>query len=313
MLMNYQDISIWKHRFLRRYFNGLEKQLMARDDKGVFLSIRIGRMKEIVAQTQQDVYKRELINLYLENYGGNISLQEVLKRIEERRVLHHRVRYEGEKFPWTEVADDFVNEKREIKKLGHIVHWYSCQIAHDVYVELLDAVKKEASDNELKKIIGRWQEPKTKTEVKKEKEKFPVGFEWNRAQKTSKLYKGLLSGHFIDANTDEKTFEAIFSGEPVVEQVRWIASLPHLIYLFMQLTKFELKVPASIDVFLENTKWERGEQLQFSTWLYPRLCSTFIDLKGMELSSAKLRNASLQARNKPPRAADLSEILKTIK
>ena len=81
--MNYQDISIWKHRFLRRYFNGLEKQLMARDDKGVFLSIRIGRMKEIVTQTQQDVYKRELVNLYVENYGGNIPLQEVLSELKK--------------------------------------------------------------------------------------------------------------------------------------------------------------------------------------------------------------------------------------
>ena len=311
--MNYQDISIWKHRFLRRYFNGLEKQLMARDDKGVFLSIRITRMKEIVAQSQMDVYKRELINLYLENYGGDIPLQEVLKLIEERRALHQKIRYDGEKFPWTEVADNFVNETREIKKLGHIVQWYACQIAHDVYVELLNAVKKDASDSDLKRIISKWQEPKTKTEVKKGKEKFPTGFEWNKQEKaTAKLYKGLLSAHFIDANTSEKNFGAIFTGEPVEQKVRWIASVPHLIYLFIQLAKFKLKIPASIDVFIENEKWERNDQLQFSSWLYPRLCSTFINEKREELSSAKLRNASNQAHNKPQRAADIDEILKAM-
>ena len=227
--------------------------------------------------------------------------------------MHHRVRYEGEKFPWTEVADDFVNEKREIKKLGHIVHWYSCQIAHDVYVELLNAVKKEASDSELKRIISKWQEPKSKLEAKKEKEKFPTGFEWNKQEKASaKLYKGLLSAHFIDANTDEKNFETIFTGEPVEKKVRWIASNPHLIYLFIQLAKCKLKIPASIDVFIENEKWVRNDQLQFSTWLCPRLCSTFINEKREELSSAKLRNASNQAHNKPPRAADIDEILKAM-
>ncbi len=212
------------------------------------------------------------------------------------------------------MADDFVNETREIKKLSYITNWYACQIALDVYVSLKNAVQKGASDSELKKIIGKWQEPKSKTEVKKGKEKFPTGFEWSKREKASvKLYEGLLAEHFIDGDTNNKNFETIFSGQPVEEKVRWIASLPHLIYLFIQLAKFELKVPASIDVFIENDKWVRNDQLQFSAWLYPRLCSTFVNEKGKELSSAKLRNASNQAHNKPQRAADIDEILKTMR
>jgi hypothetical protein len=319
--MTFEDVSRWKRLSLQRHFRAFEKQLMARTDKGILLSIRIARMKEFLFSIDHSPYSSKLINIYAENYGNGIPLQTLLDRIEKLRAEMHKVRYEGEKFPWTEVAEDFVNEKRPNKILKRIVCWYCCQFALDTYLTLLDAVQKNSSDNKLKKIFEQAYEMKGQKEIKKGKDVFANGFEWNKPQNGKKLssllYEGLLKEQFIDAGTDKEAFDAIFSGNEVENKIHWTESLPHLIYLFKKLAKDELKTTASIDGFIESDNWNRRDQQQFSSWLYPKLCNTFTDEKGQELTSSKLRNAFNQMKNRsidglPLRAADIDEILERL-
>ncbi|MDQ3112356.1 MAG: hypothetical protein M3R17_20945 [Bacteroidota bacterium] len=316
--MTFEDASRWQRLSLLRHFRAFEKQLMARNDKRILLALRIARVKEFLLKTELDPYSSKIVKIYVDNYGNGIPLQKLLDRIETLRAQMYQVRYHGEKFPWTEVAGDFVNEKRPEKIIKHIVCWYCCQFALNIYSALLNEVEKDCSDKALKKIFDAVYEMKPKGSVKKEKNTDATGFEWNNKQKAEKLskvlYSYLLKEHFIDSKTEKESFCAAFNGAEIEEKIHWTKSLPHLIYLFLKLAKDELKTSVSIDTFITSEKWVRSEQLQFSGWLYPKLTGIFIDEKGQALDSSKLRNAFNQLKNRsvdglPLRAADVDEIM----
>lgn len=319
--MTFEDAIRWQRLSLLRHFRAFEKQLMTRSDKGILLALRIARVKEFIINAESDPYSSKIIKIYVENYGNGVSLQTLLDRMETLRAQMFQTRYHGEKFPWTEVAGNFVNEKRPEKIIKHIVCWYCCQLALNIYLALLSEVQKDCSDKALRKIFSSVYEWKPKGSVKKEQNTDATGFEWNKKEKAEKLsemlYNSLLKGKFIESKTAKKNFLAAFNGGEIEEKIQWTESLPHLIYLFIKLAKYQLKTTASIETFTENDKWQRSEQLQFSGWLYPKLTGIFTDEKGKALDSSKLRNAFNQLKNRsvdglPLKAADVDEIIREL-
>jgi hypothetical protein len=281
-------------------------------------------VKEVILNTETDPYLSQLVWLFSENLGTDTSVETILKRVEKTRQEQEKILLHGEKFSWTVVAGDFVKEKRPDKIKKYFVRWQCCRLAIEVYSQLLQALQKKNPQKELNRIIRQVLDG-TETVIVPPSQSV-TGFEWQNeasAQElTNKLFTGLLKLRFIHPDSSADNFQSLFGGSQIKGKIQWMESLPHLVHFFRILVRNDLKTPPAIDNYVENHQLTKAEKLQFSKWLYEKLCLGFLNQKGDEVTSGKLILAANQlvksskARNpgKPllPREADLNELLRNL-
>lgn len=280
--MTYEQLTRWTRLTLRRHYAGIGSKLLAKPDRRLLLTIRIGIADEFLNTVACDPYQREIIRLYMEGYSMDIPLERILERIEKRREYYWMQLKAGTEFnqPFLPVGE-FVEEKRKTKILKFVAGWYVTFHSRATYVSLYNAIKKGHSEEDLQEILVTALDEQTavKSPMSKYDSYILQGRTWQLGADPQTpirlLYEDLLLNRMVDPQTTLAQFMLFFQDESLNEKIHWQQDDESLVYLVSELVQNHLSPPL--------------QTLEQEEHLLELLNRSFVDKEGKPFSAERIQ------------------------